>query len=294
MNRALCTGINDYPGSDNDLNGCLNDARNWDNLFTALGFEVTRLEDNAVTINNFYEMAKKILEKALPGEWVVIQYSGHGTFTVDMSGDEVDGYDEALFLFDGLFLDDRFQQLLSNIQIGVHILIILDSCFSGTATRKINSKAVVVRPKFVYPSWIDKMPKQMKPVTKIGENAMVEILMSGAADIEYSYDAYIDGKSTGAFSYYAINTYKSGMTFDEWYTEIRKHLPSSRYPQTPQLEGSNYDTAQVAFGVASDIPTPEPGPILEPVPDNKPSNWIYVMAAVVALAVIVGLYFILK
>lgn len=24
--RALCIGINDYPGTDNDLSGCVNDA----------------------------------------------------------------------------------------------------------------------------------------------------------------------------------------------------------------------------------------------------------------------------
>jgi len=31
--KALCVGINDYPyGDDNDLNGCLNDARDWSTL----------------------------------------------------------------------------------------------------------------------------------------------------------------------------------------------------------------------------------------------------------------------
>ena len=27
--KALCIGINDYPGTQNDLNGCVNDARDW-------------------------------------------------------------------------------------------------------------------------------------------------------------------------------------------------------------------------------------------------------------------------
>lgn len=27
--RALCTGINDYPGTDSDLAGCVNDAADW-------------------------------------------------------------------------------------------------------------------------------------------------------------------------------------------------------------------------------------------------------------------------
>ena len=28
-NRALCVGINDYPGTNMDLAGCVNDAKDW-------------------------------------------------------------------------------------------------------------------------------------------------------------------------------------------------------------------------------------------------------------------------
>ncbi len=27
--RALCVGINDYPGTNSDLSGCVNDAEDW-------------------------------------------------------------------------------------------------------------------------------------------------------------------------------------------------------------------------------------------------------------------------
>ncbi len=27
--KALCIGINDYPGTQNDLSGCVNDANDW-------------------------------------------------------------------------------------------------------------------------------------------------------------------------------------------------------------------------------------------------------------------------
>jgi metacaspase-1 len=32
--RALCVGINDYPGEGSDLNGCVNDAKAWADLFS--------------------------------------------------------------------------------------------------------------------------------------------------------------------------------------------------------------------------------------------------------------------
>ena len=33
--KALCVGINNYPGTQNDLNGCVNDANAWAGLLVA-------------------------------------------------------------------------------------------------------------------------------------------------------------------------------------------------------------------------------------------------------------------
>ena len=39
--RALCIGINDYPGTGSDLAGCVNDANDWGDALQGRGFEVT-------------------------------------------------------------------------------------------------------------------------------------------------------------------------------------------------------------------------------------------------------------
>ncbi|MGE5839594.1 MAG: caspase family protein, partial [Deltaproteobacteria bacterium] len=36
--RALCIGINDYPGTGSDLAGCVNDANDWAVLLKKRGF----------------------------------------------------------------------------------------------------------------------------------------------------------------------------------------------------------------------------------------------------------------
>ena len=38
--RALCIGINDYPGTGSDLAGCVNDANDWAEALAGRGFEV--------------------------------------------------------------------------------------------------------------------------------------------------------------------------------------------------------------------------------------------------------------
>lgn len=280
---ALCFGINDYPGSANDLSGCVNDANDWGEKLMSLGFSVSIVLNSNVTRQTFKSMIQAALNKMVIGDWLVITYSGHGTYTVDMSGDEPDGYDECLYLYDGLLLDDEIREIIKPAS-GKHIVFMLDSCFSGTATRNLIGK-VSHRARFVQPIWITKKPKAEKVFKFLAEEDMIEILVSGCKDSEYSYDAYIGLRWNGAFTRYAIDALQPGLTFIEWYQALRKKLPSSKYPQTPQLEGSLDNKGLIVFE------TTEPEPQTEPVPDKWYKKWwIYAIAA----GVIVILYFVIR
>ena len=43
---ALCIGINNYPGTHMDLQGCINDAQDWAAELATRGFTVTQLIDS--------------------------------------------------------------------------------------------------------------------------------------------------------------------------------------------------------------------------------------------------------
>ncbi|MFM9768159.1 caspase family protein, partial [Streptomyces scabiei] len=47
--KALCIGINDYPGTGSDLAGCINDAHDWAAELGARGYEVAKLLDKQAT-----------------------------------------------------------------------------------------------------------------------------------------------------------------------------------------------------------------------------------------------------
>ena len=89
--KALCIGINDYPGTASDLSGCVNDARDWAKELEKRGFAVAMLLDCEATKANMVEGIREHIGGSQPGDSIVITYSGHGTFVPDTSGDEPDG-----------------------------------------------------------------------------------------------------------------------------------------------------------------------------------------------------------
>ena len=244
-----------------------------------LGFGVLGLDnDNATREAILHYLEEKVFD-AEAGDVVVFTYSGHGTYTWDESGDEPDYYDEALVAYDGLIIDDELRAIFNKAKPGVHIAVILDSCFSGTATRMSLSSGVY-KPRFMPPKIV--IPKTVKRRRRVlTETDMVEILMSGASDNEYSYDAFIDDDYHGVFSYYAIKFLANGQTYSGWYDIIRHYLPSTEYPQTPQLEGSIENKYRIVFR-PDEVEEPEP----EPEEPQTTLHWAWWVGIIVVISLI--------
>jgi hypothetical protein len=81
------------------------------------------------------------------------------------------------------------------------------------------------------------------------ESDMQEVLITGCNATEYSYDANIDGRYNGAMTAMALRVIRSepGQTYREFHRKLRELLPSTRYPQSPQLEGSDANKDRPLF-----------------------------------------------
>lgn len=263
---ALCIGINNYPGTDMDLGGCVNDAEDWSATLGQRGFVVQKLLDAQATKAAMVAAIRSVVAGAAAGDRVVITFSGHGTYAPDESGDEPDGLDEGLCPYDikqGIVLiDDEIQQLFAERAAGVRVLLISDSCHSGTVIRaaRADPDAVGARPRFLpMGAWLpeEKLPRAAngQPATQVALTSTLspwagailqsggDLLLSGCAEgpNNYSYDATIAGRPNGAFTYYALKTLKTlppSATYADWHAAIRGSLPSASYPQTPQIFGS--------------------------------------------------------
>ena len=98
--RALCVGINDYPGTNMDLAGCVNDARDWQTLLEARGYHVDPLHDGEATRARIVEALTSIIGSATEGDSVVFVFAGHGSWLPDGNRDEPDARDEMMCPFD--------------------------------------------------------------------------------------------------------------------------------------------------------------------------------------------------
>lgn len=256
MNRALCIGINDYPGIESDLRGCVNDANDWADELRARGFQSTTLLDRDATKAKILAGMEWVVRETQPGEVGVITYSGHGTWLPDADGDEPDGRDEALCPYDlidnGPILDDDLYEVFVQQNPGARIVFVSDSCFSGGMARRprdlIDTSLASPAGRFLPPEeFIDPSDRRTLERARLAENLPIRgvarntaLLMAGCGDSELSYDAQFGGRDNGAFTYVALKVLRQlGPTsYRNWINEIRNILPTKNYPQTPRLAGT--------------------------------------------------------
>ncbi|KAL7422080.1 Ca(2+)-dependent cysteine protease [Cryptotrichosporon argae] len=128
--KALLIGIN-YIGSDNQLEGCINDARNVERFICErFGYDpsdIVILTDDAEddrqypSRENMLRAMQWLVDGAEQDDALFFHYSGHGTQVPDEDGDEQDGYNEG-----------NHAILVTPLPPGCRLTAIFDSCHSGS------------------------------------------------------------------------------------------------------------------------------------------------------------------
>lgn len=258
MNRRLSLhiGINDYPGSGSDLSGCINDALDTSSFAASHGYTPTLMLDGDATRANVLYTLRNLVATLGFGDRLALFYSGHGSWVRDTSGDEADARDECLVLHDyangGVLMDDDLHEIFKNRRFGVRVMVFSDSCHSGTVLKFApNLHPIDATPKY-FPApllpqnqgwdYIPNDPTQPAPPrhTRAASPRTDSVLVSGCADLEYSYDANFFGRFNGAFTRALIDSHTPNMTFARWHAAIRKELPNDQYDQSPQLNATRW------------------------------------------------------
>ncbi|MBQ4143912.1 MAG: DUF4384 domain-containing protein [Thermoguttaceae bacterium] len=127
--------INSLPACEGDLQamGKFFAQNSYINLDKSLIYK-----NEEVTMENMRKLFTEYLrDNTKPGDEVIIYWTGHGSRYSDTNGDENDGMDETLVLYDSKpndpetqLRDDEFGRWLQDLS-GRKVLVILDTCYSG-------------------------------------------------------------------------------------------------------------------------------------------------------------------
>jgi len=137
---ALTIGLNSvdpvhYQGWAGDLVACEADARDIAQIAKSRGFAVNTLLTKAATRGAVLQAIQSNAASLGAGDIFLLSYSGHGGQLPDLNGDEDDGEDETWCLFDGEMVDDELYDALTAFAAGVRVLVLSDSCHSGTVVK---------------------------------------------------------------------------------------------------------------------------------------------------------------
>jgi len=126
-----------YGGWEGQLAACEYDAKDMQAIARTRGFKaqmlLTRRATSAAVISTIAGAAKTLKK----GDLFWLTYSGHGGQVPDTNDDEKDGRDETWVLYDRQLVDDELYALWAKFAAGVRIVVLSDSCHSGTVTRAL-------------------------------------------------------------------------------------------------------------------------------------------------------------
>lgn len=236
-----------YQGWSGELTACEADAKDMAALAKSRGFKATQLLTKAGTRSATLKALDAAANELSKGDILFLTYSGHGGQLPDHNSDEPDGLDETWCLYDGELVDDEIYAKLGTFKSGVRILVLSDSCHSGTVLKlnllsasalpgrtgryRAMPDAVAQRTYFAHQKFYDKILKN-KELTKAQDKiAASAILISGCQDNQLSADGAFNGLFTGT-----LKTVWNGGKFEGDYAKfsnaIIKRMPSD---QTPNL-----------------------------------------------------------
>lgn len=182
-----------------DLKGPENDLAAMETLVRNQGAtDITVLRNDQVSRTTVETALHALGMRAKPGDWIVLYYSGHGAEAEAATKGTRDG-DHDQFLPLGHFdLDDNevapdperfivdkdfYEWLARYVRPDVHVLMVADTCHSGTMNRSVDSRAFHFTPRAALRGLADEMKLAARPAPRFGS-----VLSSVSRDIAAPVD----------------------------------------------------------------------------------------------------------
>ena len=302
---ALLVGINKYSFS--PLEGCLNDVELQRHLLIhRFGFnpkDIYTLTDEKATRSGILQAFEEhLIRQAKPGDVVVYHYSGHGSLVVDpdpifvsstrdksgLSGTFVPinsglpaGYPNQGGVVEDIMGHTLFL-LMSAVQ-SENFTAVLDSCYSGAASRKIRVRArdggnkVQISPeeKSYQDKWLSRLNLSREEfVKRYREGVAKGVVLAATNPTQTAIDALFNGVPAGAFTYHLTQyLWQQTSTPESAIAYVVPNIPQD-FNQTPGYEvkvGSGYEKKPIYF---INNPSSAADAVITEVKGNQAKLWL--------------------
>ena len=227
------------------------------------------LQDQEATKNGIENAFAQLLAKVQPKDIVVIHFSSHGVQLLDDNGDEIDGKDEAIVPYgavypkdlaqlnefaEGYIRDDAFGKFIDALRSKIgpegNVIVILDACNSGTATRG-TERVRGGKPAMVPPNFKEQQNTRAFPGSDFMEKGLNAtgkasyIVFSAARAEESNYEMKNDDNvSMGSLTYAiskAMDNLQPGTSYRSFFANVLSTMNEEVPNQNPVIEGDNLD-----------------------------------------------------
>jgi hypothetical protein len=273
-----------YGGWTGPLAACEFDAHDMAAIAKDKGMSSTVLLTKKATRANALGALRRAAKSLRAGDLLFLSYSGHGGQVPDINGDEDDKRDETWCLHDGQVIDDELYLEFSRFAAGVRILVLSDSCHSGSVARGIPPQLETVphqRPKLMpesvamrtyrdHKAFYDQLQRDaaaaagepvvdpdtaLAQVTVSGRLSAIAakfraelVLISGCQDNQTS----MDGDHNGAFTEQVLNVWNTGKfsgNYADFHARVKARMPPTQSPNLFALGSAGTFLAQTPFSV---------------------------------------------
>jgi len=259
----------DWPdGWDGPLDGCEADAELICKVAKAQGFKTKTLLSAEATAENVKSEIRKAADSLSDGDMFLLSYSGHGGQVPDLNKDEsqdewdTDGWDETWCLHDRHLIDDEQQVMYADFKPGVRILILSDSCHSGTVNKsaveqKKPRHKIRAMPSttahacyFARKEEYDSIQNNLRKISADDIKANV-LLLSACHEDELAAETEVDGKPQGKFTAALLQAWDNG-NFQGTYRQLHQAVLNDLR--------TSYEEAMAAYAAKGDDDEYKPKP----------------------------------
>ncbi len=254
-----------YEGWTGPLQACEFDANDMAALAKGQGMKPTVLLTKKATRAALLSGLRSAAKTLKTGDLFFLSYSGHGGQVPDRNKDEPDRKDETWCLYDGQLIDDELYLELSRFAAGVRVLVLSDSCHSGSVTRertppppppgtraKLMPDAVGQRVYAAHNAFYDKVQADVAREAKVvdPDAALAQVAVTGAAATATALvgafkpsvllisgcmdnQTSLDGEHNGLFTEKLLKVWNQGRfsgSYASFHGRIRAAMPANQSP----------------------------------------------------------------